>query len=223
MTPDATPRRIGNRRGFGSDLREEILAGAERLLALSGPRNAVTLRAIAREAGIAAPSIYPHFRDRDAILDAVVARTFVALADTCRRAAVTAPRGVERIAAISLAYLAFARHNPGQYHILFERSTANIASPPHQYVEGIDAFGLLTSAFEDIAAEGAPRDLDSTLAAQSLFVALHGIATLTPALPGFPWLAESELVRNVIAKMVGPAQEVGRQPNFLRDDPVEAG
>lgn len=203
MTSDATVKRIGNSRGSGSDLREEILAAAERLLAMSGPRDTVTLRAIAREAGIAAPSIYPHFRDRDAILDAVVDRTFVGLADTCHSAAAGAPRGVERVTAISLAYLGFARRNPGQYRILFERSPGNIASPPHRYPEGIDAFGVLTSALEDVAAQGSRGDLDPTTSAQSLFVALHGIATLPPTLPGFPWLAEPVLVGNVIEKIVG--------------------
>ena len=203
MTPDTTTRRLGNPRGFGSHLREEILAAAERLLATSGSRDGVTLRAIAREAGIAAPSIYPHFSDRDAILDAVVARTFVALAETCRRAAATAPRGAEGVEAISLAYLAFARRNPGQYRILFERSPANIASPPHQYPEGIEAFAMLINAFEDIAGAGPSHDLEPALAAQSLFVALHGIATLPPALPGFPWLDHTALVSNVIAKIGG--------------------
>ena len=203
MTPTAATKRVGNRRGHGSNLREEILAAAERLLVTSGYGDAVTLRAIAREAGIAAPSIYPHFPDRDAILDAVVARTFAALAETSRSAAATSPQGIARVEAISLAYLAFARRNPGSYRILFQRSTANIASPPHQYPEGIDAFGLMISALEGVTAEGSTGDIDPMLDAQSLLVALHGIATLTPALPGFPWRDEAELVRNVIHKIVG--------------------
>lgn len=203
MSTGAAVKRVGNARGSGANLREEILAAAERLLAGSGSRQGVTLRAIAREAGIAAPSIYPHFRDRDAILDAVVARTFEALADTCRAAAMASLRGIDQVEAISLAYLAFARHNTGQYRVLFERSPANIATPPHQYPQGIEAFGLLVHALEDAAADGSTRDVDPTLDAQSLFAALHGVATLTPALRGFPWVDETVLVRNVLAKIVG--------------------
>jgi hypothetical protein len=59
---------------------------------------------------------------RDAILDAVVARTFVALAQTCPAAAAADPRGMPAVEAISLAYVAFARENPGQCRVLFERS-----------------------------------------------------------------------------------------------------
>jgi Bacterial regulatory proteins, tetR family len=42
----------------------------------AGSAEAVTLRAVAREVGIAAPSIYAHFPDRDAVLMAVVVRIF---------------------------------------------------------------------------------------------------------------------------------------------------
>ncbi|MCW2495235.1 TetR/AcrR family transcriptional regulator [Jatrophihabitans sp.] len=199
MSQEAKVGRVSNKRGFGANLREEILSAAERLLAASGSSDVVTLRAIARETGIAAPSVYPHFSDRDAILDAVVARTFTALAEECRAAA-AASHGVAKVEAICLAYLAFARNSPGQYRILFERSPANIASPPHQYAEGIAAFAMLVDALGDIAGRDVP---DSMLEAQSIFVALHGIATLTVALPGFPWADQTVLVRTLIAKSVG--------------------
>ena len=163
----------------------------------------MTLRAIARETGVAAPSIYLHFVDRDAILDAVIARTFAALAATCRAAATAAPGAAEAVEAISLAYLAFARDNPGQYRILFERAPANMAVPPRQYPEGISAFHLLVSAIEDVASDNSSGELHLTLDAQSLFVALHGIATLPPATPGFPWLDETVLVRHVLTSIVG--------------------
>lgn len=56
-----------NRRGQGTRLRAEILAGATQLLEDSGSEEAVTLRAIARQIGISAPSIYSHFPDREAL------------------------------------------------------------------------------------------------------------------------------------------------------------
>ena len=64
------------------------MTGALALIERAGSAEAVTLRAVAREVGIAAPSIYPHFADRDAIVTAVVARVFDELA-----AAIEAGRG----------------------------------------------------------------------------------------------------------------------------------
>src|SRR3954453_14306660 len=68
--------RTRNRRGEGALLRDEIVAAAERLLEREGNEEALTLRSVAREAGIAAPSIYTHFAARDAILEAVLDMAF---------------------------------------------------------------------------------------------------------------------------------------------------
>lgn len=203
MTSRPAGKRLSNKRGFGTNLRGEIVQAATRLLSESGSHEAVTLRAIAREAGIAAPSIYPHFADRDAILDVVVARGFENLAETCRRAADATTSGPARVEAISFAYVDFARAHPGQYRVLFERSPANTTSPPHPYDEGLQAFELLVQALGHPAAKDSSGDLKRILDAQSLFVALHGIATLPPSLPGFPWHDEATLVRNVITKISG--------------------
>ena len=60
--PSATIRtRHRNPRGQGTRLSEDIVAGALALIERTGSAEAVTLRAVAREAGIAAPSIYAHF------------------------------------------------------------------------------------------------------------------------------------------------------------------
>jgi AcrR family transcriptional regulator len=67
-------------------MRREILDAAIVLLGQAGTDDGVTLRAIARQAGIAAPSVYPHFSDRDAIIDAVLAEGLSYNASTAARA-----------------------------------------------------------------------------------------------------------------------------------------
>ncbi len=57
-------------------MRAEIVTGAAAVLEETGSEDAVTLRAVARRVGIAAPSIYGHFDDRDQILLAVIADAF---------------------------------------------------------------------------------------------------------------------------------------------------
>ena len=65
-----------NARGEGGRLAEEIVAGAIAIIERTGSDEEVTLRSVAREVGIAAPSIYTHFPDREAILWAVVQVVF---------------------------------------------------------------------------------------------------------------------------------------------------
>lgn len=199
MTGAPATQRSANKRGEGSQLRSEILAAAARLLARNRSRDAVTLRAIAREAGIAAPSIYGHFADRDAILDEVVADTFVALAAACRLAAGGAASGEDEARAICGAYLSFAKSNAGQYSILFERSEANIAEPPHAYPEGLEAFAMLERAMVRAAAEMGREATDPGRDAQCVWAGLHGLATLTPSTPGFPWRSETDLAGHLVS------------------------
>lgn len=196
MTAPKNPRT--GKRGPGGNVREEILLAAERLLSRPGPQSEATLRAVAREAGIAAPSIYHHFVDRDAILNTVVARSFTQLAATCAAAASAAEPGLDEVKAIADAYLRFAAEQPGRYRLLFERESTNIADPPHRYEEGLRAFSLLVTALEHVRPDAIPSRTDHMVTAQALIAGLHGIATLRPALPAFPWVDRATLVNTLI-------------------------
>ena len=196
-------RRTPNRRGEGDGLHEEIVQAAARLLATSPSPEAVTLRAIAREAGIAAPSIYPHFADRDEILDTVVSRTFADLARACADAASTAPSGAAAIRSICHTYMRFADADPGRYRILFQRSPANLSQESPPYPSGLRAFELLSSAIAEAVTEGTSTSTDPTRDAQALWAALHGLTTLVPATPGFPWRRVDDLVGRLIETVAG--------------------
>jgi AcrR family transcriptional regulator len=57
----------------GNDKREKVLAAARTLFLRHGLR-ATTMEAIAREAGIAKPTLYGHFPDKDAVFLAILAQ-----------------------------------------------------------------------------------------------------------------------------------------------------
>src|SRR3981081_2130929 len=63
-----------NARGQGERLREDIVSAAVRLLDELADDQALSLRAVAREVGIAATSVYIHFADRDALVLAALER-----------------------------------------------------------------------------------------------------------------------------------------------------
>jgi AcrR family transcriptional regulator len=63
-------------RGSGEQLREEILNAATDLLLETGHAKDVSIRSVAQRVGVTPPSIYLHFADKDALLDAVCGRYF---------------------------------------------------------------------------------------------------------------------------------------------------
>jgi AcrR family transcriptional regulator len=68
---DEAPR-ARNARGEGERLRDEIIVAATKVLSTIGPEDPFSLRAVAKEAKIAAPSVYIHFADRNVLLLAVL-------------------------------------------------------------------------------------------------------------------------------------------------------
>ncbi|MGC4759056.1 TetR/AcrR family transcriptional regulator [Micromonospora trifolii] len=199
-----TPRtRARNKRGEGAQLRDEIVDAATTLLEDGTPQN-VTLRGIARQAGISAPSIYPHFPDLDSILLAVAQRAFDILEQEL--SAADDPDPVERLRAICAAYLTFAERRPHQYRVMFgavwdagqalERAPA---MADQLVVLGMGAFEVFRRALADCVAVGRSTSADPFGDATALWVGLHGFAQLQVAAPLFPW--PPELRDSIIDRM----------------------
>ena len=205
----AVRRRHRNPRGQGARLTGDIVAGALALIERTGSAEAVTLRAVAREAGIAAPSIYAHFPDRDAVLAAVGARVFDELTEAIeqgREAAGQDPAG--RLVAGCEAYVAFGLEHPARYGVLF--STQRPAAPDYckpvptgpdgrPVLEfGAETFALLLQAIQDCVTSGVSASTDVVADATAVWVALHGTVTLRAALPRFPWPDPAAFVRQLV-------------------------
>lgn len=102
------------------DLRPALLDAATRLVRAQGAAN-VSLRAIAREAGVSAAAPYHHFDDREALLAEVAATGFVAMEEAMARAATDteAATPLGRLQAAGVAYVRFAVENAETYRLMF--------------------------------------------------------------------------------------------------------
>lgn len=153
------------------DLRSALIEGALRALR-DAPPDALSLRAVARAAGVTANAPYRHFPDKESLLAAAAEEGFRRLAEACRR-----PKGSprKRLEGMSAAYLAFAAENPQLYALMFgpvirdwERHEALVAA-------GNESFGVLVEAVaqaKGVDAETAVTD------AVVLWSTVHGYATL---------------------------------------------
>ena len=187
--------RARNRRGEGARLRDDILAAAAAILDETGDGQAVTLRAVARRVGISAPSIYPHFGDRDAILLTLTRQAFAELTERLR-----APGGVdarERLIAVCDAYLDFAVSHPERYRIMFGGvfDGARAVAAGSLTVEeatglGRDALQVVVDSLDACVQAGQSDSNDTFADAVALWLGLHGLAHQRAVIPGFPWPAD---------------------------------
>jgi AcrR family transcriptional regulator len=124
MTADGTPSspaaaRQRNPRGQGQILREQLVEAATGLLATLDSPQALTLRMVARQVGIAPASVYSHFADLNTLVEHVLRLRYQELAEVMNRAAERASTPVEDLVGRCAAYLYWGTDNPGHYRVVF--------------------------------------------------------------------------------------------------------
>ena len=110
------------------DLRRALVDAARRLLEAEGP-SALSLRAVAREAGVSPAAPYHHFKDKGELLDAVAHEGWVMLDQALATAKANAPSIREAMSALGVAYVCFARDNPALYRVMYDTARDKEALP----------------------------------------------------------------------------------------------
>jgi AcrR family transcriptional regulator len=128
------------------DLREQLLLAGEQALA-EIPVEDVSLREIARRAGVSHAAPKHHFSSMGDLLGEIAARGFVkfvaALDEASKQTAVQTPEG--RLMAMGWAYLRFAESNPAIYALMFGK-VDRMAITPNMAQSSIAAWMQLENA-----------------------------------------------------------------------------
>jgi AcrR family transcriptional regulator len=98
------------------DLRAACLRAAVELLEEDGA-TALSLRAVARRAGVSPGAPYRHYADRDELISAVAAVGYRELAE--HLAAHPSPSTPDDLAAVAVAYVQFALDRPALFRVMF--------------------------------------------------------------------------------------------------------
>lgn len=155
------------------DLRHRILAAADALLRTEGLA-ALSMREVARRAGVTHQAPYHHFADRESILAELVASGFAMLADRLARANDGAARHGARRALVEAgrAYVRFALEQPGRFRIMFRPEICDPARFPAAAEAGARARAELMRLVGLV--HGAPDEALATLH----WSQVHGLASL---------------------------------------------
>jgi AcrR family transcriptional regulator len=101
--------------------RDGLLAATLAVLDREGV-NGLNLRAVGEEAGVSAPAVYWHFKDKPALLAAVVKQISAEFVQQVREAAERA-RPRDMLAAVADAFIAFVVEHPHRFQLLFRGPT----------------------------------------------------------------------------------------------------
>lgn len=169
-----TTQRVRNPWGQGERLRLEILAAAARLLSELGGEQGLTIRGVARAAGIAPASIYQHFADKAALVKGLVAYDYEQLSaamsaadEQCSSDAV-----LDRVRAQMKAYCRFALDSPGHYRLMLNNRPVSRTGPL------IEVVTQMIEAFDRCERAGVRLRVPANRAAVMVFVGTHGRVAL---------------------------------------------
>ncbi|MBF6221554.1 TetR/AcrR family transcriptional regulator [Nocardia abscessus] len=156
------------------DLRAELLQRAEATLRESGV-DGLSLRRLARDVGVSHAAPTRHFKDKQALLDAIAVSGFERLAAALERTA--AAGSIDgHIRALARTYLRFATENPALVALMFARRHSPAAGDAMSH--GVDAaFATPVALISEAQQLGEVIEGDPRRIALSAVATLQGLAT----------------------------------------------
>ncbi len=186
-TVKATPSVKPQGQWHHGNLRESLIQWGTHVLDTEG-LNALSLRGIAKLAGVSPGAPAHHFGDKKGLLAAIAAQGFrdmVALR-MVRLAAVPEADAMGQLRALLLSHLEFAHAHPARFHIMYGPDLSRPADYPELVEAGNASFSMLRNAVLCVLPESRSDALSDDELAHVVWACVHGMATLRMHRRGAP-------------------------------------
>lgn len=194
----STTGRARNPRGQGDRLRDELIEAATELLASAPHPDEVSIRAVARAAGVSPTATYRHFADRDELVHAAVGSCFGEFAAEMLEATAGEADPFERLRAAGRSYLDYAMAEHGHYRVLFSNPVPMHSELVEADSAGKAAFDQLVEIVQACLDAGArTRSDDAVYLSYQVWTWMHGIVDLRITHPHMDWPDAQQLVADV--------------------------
>ncbi|MEO8606111.1 MAG: TetR/AcrR family transcriptional regulator [bacterium] len=197
-----TPRGPLRRRRTAEEARHEILAAAQRRLAEGGPE-AIRLQDIARDLGIAHPTILHHFENREGLVRALARSAIGALNDDILRALSTPQPGASAAAVLDRIFETLGESGHARllaWSSLAERAPRGDTGEPQSLQILAEALQRRLGADAKAAGRPVPQREDTVFAVRLVATAMLGDA----------------LMGEVLNRLSGHAGDAAHQRRFRR-------
>ena len=159
------------------DLRQALVLAATQIVEEQGVL-ALSLRGVARAAGVSQTAPYHHFQDKEALLATVAETGFRDLAIDMEKATDAAASSGAILEALGVAYVLFATSNPGRFRLMFGPQIADKTCYGSLLEVSAVSFNLICEGVGARMKEvGAPLE-DLMANTMSAWSSVHGLATL---------------------------------------------
>lgn len=159
-------------------LRPALVEAAIELLG-EVPPGRLSLREVARRAGVSHNAPYHHFADRAELLGAVGVQAMNDLVEAQERAVGNEDEPVARLRAMSAAYVGYAADHPQAFALIFDPEYCAAGSPSADMAPLIERNEqLLAREVDSLVAQPSFAGRDPQLLAAGIWAAVHGMSQL---------------------------------------------
>lgn len=167
------------------DLKNALIQAGIEILSREG-MEALSLRQVARRAGVSHTAPYAHFADKQALIAAIAAAGYQKLYEALIAAQQPQDDPLARLMGTAHAYLQFALDEPDHFRITFSGVVEAEQDYPDYVEQSKRCFALVVKVVEDCQTGGLFTQADAQLIAVSIWSCIHGFVQLLLAkqLPG---------------------------------------
>jgi AcrR family transcriptional regulator len=159
------------------DLRRALVDAARDLVRESGPQ-VLSLREVARRAGVSQTAPYRHFADRRALVAAVATEGFRDLNTRILKAVHTAENGKQALRVVAEQYVAFAVDRESEYRLMFGSELAHSDDLAELGQASRAVFDLLRSGISELKEQSLIADRSVDDVAVTCWATMHGLVML---------------------------------------------
>ncbi len=160
------------------DLRTALLASALTIIEDTGPQG-LTIREVARRAGVSHAAPYRHFEDKDDLILAVVEQGFDLMYETMQQAKRDAGNDpLDQFAASGMAYFDFAMEYPAYYRVMFSGDLISSSGQESLQHTSTSSFEQMMDDIRMCQQLGVVKAGDPMLQAIFIVSTVHGFVSL---------------------------------------------
>lgn len=167
--------------------------------------NAISLRRLAKEAGVTTKTLYAYFADKREILQHIWVEFFEELFDRIDEIAASNTPRPEALRAAALCYVGYWVEHPERYRLVFMAS--DVSQNDVGNFLGISNVIERYAVFADLLGDASPLQAPSSSKLNALICVLNGISHNMVTISNYSWGDPKDLLDLLLASITTPAIE----------------